>query len=271
VPTSLYSDIIKKMLEKNLKKMCDSHFHYADCVKNAEIFNNIYWNCCSSFHSPQEFQLYEDSSEKFLCSYGIHPLQCSNNQINITEYLIFLESLLQKNKLCAIGEIGFDFFTDNGKKNSELQVQVWNNQLELALQYKMPVVIHCRKANEKLFEYSKILKKLPSVLFHSFMGSFIEAESLIKRGINCYFSFGKQMLNGNKKVIQCVQNLPETNLLLETDAPYQTLKNENNTFPNEIQKVYDAAIALRNADENAFVLQMERNFFSMFSTSNYSN
>ena len=120
----------------------------------------------------------------------------------------------------------------------------------MAIKNQLPIVVHCRKANEKLFEYKKQLKKVPSVLFHSFMGTPIEAKSLIKNDINCFFSFGKQIFNNNKKVIQCVKELPIENLLLETDAPYQFLKNETQTFRDEIINVYKGAFALRAENQN---------------------
>ena len=146
--------------------------------------------------------------------------------------------------------MGFDFFCEDFKQFALKQEEIWNIQLELAIQNQLPIVVHCRKANEKLFEYKKQLKKVPSVLFHSFMGSFVEAQSLIKNDINCFFSFGKQIFNNNKKVIQCVKELPIENLLLETDAPYQFLKNETQTFRDEIIKVYNGAFALRSENQN---------------------
>ena len=78
------------------------------------------------------------------------------------------------------------------------------------------------------------------VLFHSFMGPPVEALSLLNRGINGYFSFGKQLLNCNKKAIACVRELPSNRILAETDAPFQTLKGEKYTAPSEIVRVYQA-------------------------------
>ena len=117
-------------------------------------------------------------------------------------------------------------------------------------------------------KYSKELKKLPAVLFHSFMGSLIEAESLLKRGINGYFSFGKQIFNNNKKVIQLVSELPLEKLLLETDAPFQTLKGEKFTDTKEIEKIYTKVFELRKESEKnfaGFCRQLESNFYDVYS------
>lgn len=141
---------------------------------------------------------------------------------------------------------------------------MFNIQLDLALQYNMPMVIHARKANHKLFEYSRQFKKLPAVLFHSFMGPAREAQSLIDHGINAYFSFGKQLMNNNKKVLDCAQNLPLKNLLLETDAPFQYLKGEKFTTLQDITKVYDAFIQLRKESREEIFEQLGCNFRGLF-------
>ena len=142
---------------------------------------------------------------------------------------------------------------------------MFNLQLNLALKYNRPLVIHCRKANEKLFEYSKQLKKLPGVLFHSFMGMPNEAKSLLSRGINGYFSFGKQMMNNNKKVIACVKELPLNVIMAETDAPFQYLKNERFTHPNEIKKIYDAISEIRGEELPKIQETLAQNFMNLFS------
>ena len=141
---------------------------------------------------------------------------------------------------------------------------MFNLQLELALKYNKPLVVHARKANEKLFEYSKQLKKLPAVLFHSFMGPAHEAESLLVRGINAYFSFGKQIMNNNKKVLDCVQNLPLQNLLLETDAPFQFLKGEKFTRLEDIKKIYEAFFGLRRESKDIVFSTLKDNFMSLY-------
>lgn len=244
------------MLEKTLKKAYfDAHFHWFFAKNNPEnhIDDNFIICGCTCAHSIKEWKFQEEKraelkleNEVFL-SFGIHP-QCCNQNTDLDELCVFMEKLASDKKLDAIGEMGFDFYTSEYKSNAVLQEKMFVFQLELALKYNLPVVIHCRKANEKLFEYSKSLKKLPFVLFHSFMGTAVEANSLINRGINAKFSFGKQMMNNNKKVIECVRELPLERLLFETDAPYQTLKNEKETYLVDIRTVYDAAWKIRQID-----------------------
>ena len=279
------------MLEKNEKKLkniyFDAHFHWnfanfsKDFCKNSTQNDDFSIYGCSCAHSVEEWnfqiaenlKLQEKSMHKNLCSFGIHPQQVTNE--SFSAQIDFLQNLISNNKIDAIGEIGFDlgfitnpkngrvkglnevsldrtyFFSDNFKQFTFQQEELFNIQLEMAIKNQLPIVVHCRKANEKLFEYKKQLKKVPAVLFHSFMGTPIEAKSLIKNDINCFFSFGKQIFNNNKKVIQCVKELPIENLLLETDAPYQFLKNETQTFRDEIINVYNGAFALRAENQNS--------------------
>lgn len=255
----LFSVIIQIMLEKiteNLQKNCenakkslfDAHFHYSECKKLdidvPDFGKDITWSGISCVHSKKEFEVQKTAPSCVIPAYGMHPQNAVNE--TILESADFLENLLQHKEICFIGEAGFDYFTQEFREASEKQEEIWNIQLDLAIKYNVGLVVHCRKANHKLFEYSKQLKKLPEVLFHSFMGTSVEAMSLFRRGLNAYFSFGKQMINGNKKVIECVKNLPVNNLLCETDAPFQFLKGERFTALCDIKKIYEAFFYIRN-------------------------
>lgn len=251
------------MLEKNTNFFYDSHFHYAICLEKDCFDVDFNWKGCSCAHSREEWNIQKENNQ-LIQAFGIHPQLIGENEPLLEDYLYLEEDLLKNNQITTVGEIGFDFFTEDFKKYSELQQKYFLAQLKLAVKYEKPVIVHCRKANEKLFEYSSELKKLPGVLFHSFMGTFIEAKSLINRGINCYFSFGKQMMNNNKKVIDCVKNLPIQNLLLETDGPFQFLKGQEKTYASEIKSVYECASKLRNEDLNYLCKSLEINFNSLF-------
>lgn len=253
------------MLEKSLKNVTffDAHFHLLDFK---EVPQN--WCGCTCAHSIEEWEtqseFFKDQNNAVL-SFGLHPQ--SAGYINIKNMADYLEALLKTNQnIGAIGESGFDYFTPEFQSHKKEQEEMFNIQLELALFYKKPLVVHCRKANHKLFEYASSFKKLPSVLFHSFMGSVVEANSLIQRSINAFFSFGKQMMNNNKKVISLVKELPLQNLLLETDAPFQTLKGEKFTKLSQITLIYENACKLRTGAplNQDFMLYIENNFKNMF-------
>ena len=239
---------------------CDAHFHlipfleisggnnFENFSKNSGDFfppkkNHFFFTCAQS---KEEFSMQEEFlnsdffyREKVARAFGIYP------QNLILENADFLEELLKEGKIGAVGEAGFDFFSNEFKENAAAQEEAWNVQLQLAQEYGAALVVHARRATHKIFEYTPKLKKLRAVVFHSFAGSADDARSILRRGVNVYFSFGKPILNGAKKAISCVKFLPAENLLFETDAPFQTLRWELATAPSDIARVYQCAFEMR--------------------------
>ena len=174
--------------------------------------------------------------------------------------LIYDNNMTKYDRISAIGEIGFDLFTKEFKSTFNEQSEIWNIQLELAIKYDKPIIVHCRKGMCHIFESIEKLKKIKAVIFHSFSGSITEANSLRKKGVNAFFSFGKPILNGNKNAMDCVKNLPLEWLLLETDSPYQTLKGETFTPPTDILKVYEQVFNFRKESSEIITSKIYENF-----------
>ena len=239
----------------------DAHIHIAE-ISHWQPFdgNDSFLPVCASAHTQEDFlQVEKLLGSKHLCkkTFGIHP------QTLDTELLPFLESLIRENRISAIGECGFDFFPEF-VASSEEQKNLWKIQLNLAQENSLPLVIHCRKALPQIFAYSDELKSLPSVIFHSWAGSSIEAMALLQRGVNAFFSIGKQVLNGNKRVIQSASQLPLDRILCETDAPYQTLKNESESLASDIRDVYRKIAELRQISTEVLSSEILKNFEKSF-------
>lgn len=245
----------------------DCHIHLAQTTGWEPLAGTIFPVCASAYtiqdyeKTEQIASRYNTEQKKVCLSFGIHP------QITEDNLLDFLNGLLKENRLDAVGEIGFDFYKKEDEANADTQEYFWNEQLALAVNYKKPVIIHCRKALPKLFTYTDKMKNLPAVVFHSWNGSLTEADSMLKKGINAYFSIGKQVLNGNKKVIEAAAMMPVERLLTETDAPYQTLKNETQTTAADVMKVCKKIAELRQTDEEELADSVYWNFCSAFSIS----
>lgn len=244
--------------------LCDSHLHIAEC----ENFIPAHF-CCSCAHSKEEFFIQEEialkSGGKVLCAFGLHP------QKPLLENADFLETLLTQKRIIALGETGFDFFTPELKSCAVQQKKAFEVCLEFAMAHRVPLVIHDRKALDLVFFYSAGLKKCASVVFHSFAFTARDAASILSHGINAYFSFGKPLLNGNKKSIGCVKELPLEKILLETDAPYQTLKGEEKTTPMQIKQVYEKACEIRGMNMENLENCVLKNFFAAFGVSNLNS
>lgn len=245
-----------------LEKFFDAHLHLnAENLNSENKSASNFYSGCISLHEDDNPVL----KQGYVFSYGVHPLNPDK------KFLYKLEELLSnqnKNpyKILAVGECGLDFYNRENctEEKRSLQMEVFDAQIELAVKYGKTLVIHGRKANKEMFRRCNELSKCPQVLFHSFMGSINEAESFIKKGVNAYFSFGKQVLNGNKNVIKCVEELPLERLLCETDAPYQFLKGEKKTFIEEIERVYEAFSKLRKIERGNLCCKLEENFKKCF-------
>jgi len=191
-------------------------------------------------------------------SFGIHPQAPSLLEIP------FLEKLLKLKKIVAIGECGFDLFDDKNRLTIEQQKEVWNIQLELAIKYDMPIIIHCRHALHLIFKSTLSLKKIKAVIFHGWAGSFLEATSILKRKINAYFCIGKALLRGQKSQIEMASKFELKHLLTETDAPYMKLKDENYSKPCDIKIVSNYTSLLRKINTQELNKQLYENFQNVF-------
>jgi TatD DNase family protein len=142
-------------------------------------------------------------------------------------------------KVVAYGEIGLDFFRNISPR--EKQIEMFNLQLELAVQLKLPVIIHDRDAHEQTLRMVKASGVRRGV-FHCFSGDYSMARQCIDLGF--YISIPGVVTFDNAKTIQDVaQRVPLSSLLLETDAPYLTpaphrgKRNEPSFIINTAKKV----------------------------------
>ncbi len=236
---------------------CDAHIHLSHCSLPVNLTDYEYM-CCSSCFTREEFITLENRPSGILLSYGIHP---QNPDMKEAEYL---ETLAREKKIHAVGECGYDLFTQDFRSKLDEQERAFDFQLECAHTYSLPLVIHSRKAADLLFKKIRELKKIKAVVFHSYGGTMTEALSFLKKGVNAYFSFGKPLLNGKKSALECASKIDITRLLLETDAPYQTLKDETQTYPEQIIDVYKKACELREVPEEDFMNQIRDNFTRAF-------
>lgn len=247
----------------------DAHNHVLDYLEEVGDKEVLYPDafsisfCTSSNEKPRFLKQKEVCDNlpiniKAYYSFGIHPQAPHVNELQ------FLETLLKKDEIVAIGECGFDLFDDSYSKSIELQKEVWNAQLELSIKYQKPILIHCRKALPLIFSYAKILKKIKAVIFHGWAGSVGEASALLKKGVNAYFCIGKALLRGQKSQIEMARTFEVSRLLTETDAPYMALKGEAFSCLTDVVRVVDEISCLRRAEKeelkNIFLDNFRKSF-----------
>ena len=144
---------------------------------------------------------------------GIHPEELGEMQAGDLEKI---EALCAHEKCVAIGEIGLDYYWDDTHK--EEQKALFIQQLELAIDHDLPVIIHDREAHGDSLD---IVRRCPDVrgVFHCYSGSKEMAEELLKRG--WYLGFDGPITYKNaRKAIEVLEICPLDRLLIETDSPY---------------------------------------------------
>lgn len=145
---------------------------------------------------------------------GLHP--CSVKE-NFRDELKIVQDHLEKRKFVAIGETGLDFYWDLTWKNS--QFIAFEQQIEWALHYDRPVVIHSRNSIDACIDVvaKKQQGKLKGV-FHCFSGNLIQAKQIIDLGF--YLGIGGVVTFKNGGLDKVMEDVSLENVVLETDAPY---------------------------------------------------
>lgn len=159
-------------------------------------------------------QLEKEFPENCIAMMGLHP--CSVNE-NVEAELKLVEEWLGKRKFCAVGEIGIDLYWD--KTFFAQQQMAFKKQIDWALQYQYPIVIHCRDAFDEIFEILTSYQKLPKGIFHCFSGNLEQASKIISLG-GFKLGIGGVVTFKNSGLDKVVEQLDMQHLVLETDSPY---------------------------------------------------
>lgn len=132
------------------------------------------------------------------------------------ESMALLRSLCAQPKVVAIGEIGLDYYWD--AEHKALQKEMFERQLSLAIERKLPVIVHDREAHGDCLE---IVMNYPEArgVFHCFSGSVETAQELVRRGWYIGFT-GVVTFKNARKAVEVAEWAPLSRILIETDCPY---------------------------------------------------
>jgi TatD DNase family protein len=145
---------------------------------------------------------------------GLHP--CSVQQ-NYKEELVIVKEWLDKRKWAAIGEIGIDLYWD--KTFLKEQQEAFRQQINWAMEYDLPIVIHARDSFNEIFEVMDSFEKLPKGIFHCFTGNQQQAEKVISYG-GFKMGIGGVLTFKNSGLDKVLEQVGLEHLVLETDSPY---------------------------------------------------
>jgi TatD DNase family protein len=145
---------------------------------------------------------------------GVHP--CSVKE-NYESELKVAEDYLSKNKFVAVGETGLDFYWDISFKNQ--QYDAFNRQIEWALHYDIPVVIHSRNSTDECIKtVTRHQRGKLKGVFHCFSGTADQAQQIIDLGF--YLGVGGVVTFKNAGLDKVLKDVSMDHIVLETDAPY---------------------------------------------------
>lgn len=149
------------------------------------------------------------------CAVGIHPHEAESD---VGDFYKWARGLKGAPKLVAVGEIGLDYFYDHAPK--EAQREVFAEQLGLAQELGLPVIIHDRDAHGDTLELLRSGRPSAGVL-HCFSGSWETAKLCLDMGF--YISFaGAVTFKNAARLREVASKVPVHRLLSETDGPYLT-------------------------------------------------
>jgi TatD DNase family protein len=174
--------------------------------------------------------------ENMYAAIGIHP---HDAKTATPETITQLKNLAKNEKVVAIGETGLDFHYDNSPRDD--QKSIFTQQLRIAAELNLPVIIHCRKAFDETVEIlDRHGQDVEKVVFHCFSGSAEQAKILLPKGY--YFSFtGVVTFKNANKTREAAKVVPLDRLMLETDCPYMSPE------PMRKQKVNEPALLIHTA------------------------
>lgn len=204
-----------------MKNIFDAHAHYDDdwfdddreellqALPKKGVSGIV--NASVDLKTAQTAKGFAEKYDYMYFTVGFHPENLTDMPEN---YLDKIAEMLQHEKAVALGEIGLDYHWEIEK---ELQHRVFEEQLKLAKDLDVPVVIHDREAHGDVMEYLRIYK--PKGLIHCFSGSVEMLKEVLKLGMS--ISLGGTVTFKNARVpVEVAEYVPLDRLLLETDAPY---------------------------------------------------
>jgi len=192
-------------------------------------------------------------------AYGLHPMYLQHHR---PEHAEALPGWIEREKPCAVGEFGLDFFVTG--LDPDAQRWYFRRQLEIARDFDLPVVLHARRAVDEVISS---LRKIPGLrgVVHSFSGSEQQARQLFELGFRLGFG-GPVTYERANRLRRIVSVMPLEFLLLETDSPDQPgagHRGQRNE-PAHLTEVLETIATLRRVDANSLAAATSRNAELLF-------
>ncbi|MBT9150037.1 MAG: D-aminoacyl-tRNA deacylase [candidate division WS2 bacterium] len=152
--------------------------------------------------------------QQIYTSVGLHPNDIKEFELKTLEDY---SCLLKKPRVIAVGEVGLDYFRNPEHKNGQKKVMEFF--IDLAIQSRLPIILHIRDAYNECFDLLNSFNELPRVIFHCFSGGRDDAKLALD--YDSYISFAGNVTYPKANLLrEVLSSIPLNRILLETDAPY---------------------------------------------------
>ena len=178
---------------------------------------------------------------------GLHPCYVKEHY---KAELALVAEWLAKRRFYAVGEIGLDYYWDLTYK--EQQKEAFDNQIDMALQYRLPIVIHSRESTTDCIELVRSKQKGDlKGIFHCFSGTIEDARQIIDLGF--YLGIGGVVTYKKSNLPEIIKEVSLAHIVLETDAPYlapvpyRGKRNESSYIPviaGKVAEILDCPVEL---------------------------
>ena len=192
---------------------------------------------------------------------GIAPSEVTNPG---SDYLAKIEQYLKLPNVVAVGETGLDYYKQFGDKRS--QIELFMQQLEIAQQHNLPVIIHNRNAGKDIYDI--LTDRIPDsgAIFHCYSEDATYAKKCLD--MNVYFSFAGNLTYRNARNLhETVLNIPLDRILIETESPFMIpaeYREKKRTMPAYIVSTARFLAEMLEMDEEEVSAQLWKNSCKVF-------
>ena len=203
----------------------------------------------SDQHSPQVYG-----------ALGMHPHTAKDFDKDCEE---FLKKHLIFKRIVALGEIGLDYHYEHSER--QIQQEVFEKQLSLACDLKMPVEIHTREAEKDTAFFLQQFSGQVRGLLHCFTSSYSLAKKALDCGFNISFS-GILTFKNSEELRETCKKIPLDRLHIETDAPFlspEPYRGKENQ-PAHVSVLAELVARLQDVDLQKLSRQLKENTWNLF-------
>lgn len=191
---------------------------------------------------------------------GIHPHNAAEATDETWAKLLLLA---KQQKVLAWGEIGLDYYRDLSPHS--IQKEIFIQQIKLANEVGLPIIIHNRDAHQDILEIVKAHLPKYGGVFHCYSGSWEMAKVLLNLGF--YLSFAGPVTYKNARhTVEVAVHAPMDRILVETDSPYLTPEPQRGkrNEPTYVRKIVEKLAEIKNLPFEDVALQTTCNAETIF-------